>query len=145
MKLVYVLYIGLCLLFVLSVPVVAQVTGDYQSNGTGNWNDASKWQRYNGSSWVTAGTAPTGSGTITLRGTDSLSVNVAVTITGTLKSTGGKLGNSATTLTFAGGGMYEHAMDAGKIPSAIWNSGSTCKVTGMATAAPSFPSEVPPT
>ena len=32
----------------------AQVTGDFRSSATGNWNDYTKWQRYNGSSWVAA-------------------------------------------------------------------------------------------
>jgi hypothetical protein len=36
----------------ISVTVFAQSTGDYSSVGNGNWNDPTKWQIFNGSSWV---------------------------------------------------------------------------------------------
>jgi hypothetical protein len=36
----------------------AQSTGDYRSVGSGNWNDPTKWQTYNGNNWVTATTYP---------------------------------------------------------------------------------------
>ena len=36
----------------------AQVAGDYRSVGSGNWNDATKWETYNGSEWVNNGTYP---------------------------------------------------------------------------------------
>ncbi|TAK54681.1 MAG: T9SS type A sorting domain-containing protein [Bacteroidetes bacterium] len=110
--------------------LVAQTTGDYRSNGSGNWGDNTKWETYVGSAWVGAVSAPTGTGTITLRGTDSLFMNVAVTITGTLVSDSGEVGNSETTMTFAPGSMFLLPINNGTIPLATWDSGSTCKITG---------------
>jgi hypothetical protein len=102
------------------------------------WNAAATWQTYNGTSWVSASAAPTGSENITLQATtDSVDVNVPVTITGTLKSLGGKLINSAATLTFGNNGIYEHAVNAKSVPSAIWGTGSTCLFTGVVDTMPS--------
>jgi Secretion system C-terminal sorting domain/Fibronectin type III domain len=36
----------------------AQSAGDYRSVGNGNWNDPTKWQIFNGISWVAASTYP---------------------------------------------------------------------------------------
>jgi hypothetical protein len=47
----------------------AQSAGDYQSTGSGNWNDPTKWETYNGSSWITASTYPgqnPGTGAVTI-------------------------------------------------------------------------------
>jgi len=102
------------------------------------WNAAATWQTYNGTSWVSASAAPTGSENITLQATtDSVDVNVPVTITGTLKSLGGKLINSAATLTFGNNGIYEHAVNAKSVPSAIWGTGSTCLISGVKDTMPS--------
>lgn len=47
------------LLVILSVCWThAQVTGDFRSLQTGNWNSASTWQVYNGSAWVAASQFP---------------------------------------------------------------------------------------
>src|SRR5688572_12013360 len=54
---------------VISISVSAQSAGDYRSIGNGNWNDATKWETYNGSSWVVTSTYPgknTGTGTVTI-------------------------------------------------------------------------------
>ena len=49
-------------------PAVAQVTGDYRSRQTGTWGQASTWERYSGTAWVNATSAPTVSDqTITVR------------------------------------------------------------------------------
>jgi hypothetical protein len=58
-----------------------------------------------------------------------------------LISTGGKLGNSGETLVFASTGRYLHEINAGNIPEATWEEGSTIRVTGSASAGPSFPSD----
>jgi hypothetical protein len=42
----------------LSFSVFAQSSGDYRSIVSGNWNDASKWEIYNGTNWVSATTYP---------------------------------------------------------------------------------------
>ncbi|MGE5496692.1 MAG: T9SS type A sorting domain-containing protein, partial [Syntrophothermus sp.] len=77
-----------------------------------------------------------GTGTITLQGTDSVDVNVAVTITGTLKTTGGRAINSASTLTFGNSGVFDMAVDGGAIPLAKWNTGSTLLLSGLVAKAP---------
>jgi hypothetical protein len=38
--------------------VSAQSVGDYRSVGNGNWNDATKWEIYNGSNWVSSNSYP---------------------------------------------------------------------------------------
>ena len=42
----------------ISYTVLAQSSGDYISIGNGNWNDPTKWQIFNGSSWVSTTTYP---------------------------------------------------------------------------------------
>ncbi|MDI6804555.1 MAG: T9SS type A sorting domain-containing protein [Bacteroidota bacterium] len=111
--------------------IFAQVLNDYRSNGTGNWSNAGIWERYTGTAWVGASTAPTGSGTITVQTADSVFINALVTITGTLKNQG-KLGGTGS-LTIASGGTYSHDQIAGSIPVCTWATGSTCRVTGYTT------------
>lgn len=53
----------------------ATATGDYRSQGSGSWETPATWQRFNGSTWVTAVTAPTATdGVITILTGDSISV-----------------------------------------------------------------------
>lgn len=122
------------LLAVLSHAVVAQNVGDYRSNGTGNWNNAAVWQRWNGTSWGAAATPPTGSEVITIQAADSININVAVSITGTLRNQGALGGG--TNLTIAGGGTFQHDRDAGSLPLAVWNTNSTLLMTGTTGTAP---------
>ena len=35
-----------------------QATDDFRSAQTGNWNNATTWERYNGTSWVALGAFP---------------------------------------------------------------------------------------
>ncbi|HXR79427.1 MAG TPA: fibronectin type III domain-containing protein [Saprospiraceae bacterium] len=52
-----------------SFSVSAQSPGDYRSIGSGNWNDPTKWETFNGSSWVAATTYPgqnPGTGAVTI-------------------------------------------------------------------------------
>ncbi len=119
----------------------AQVAGDYQTAASGKWSAASTWQTYSGSAWGAASTAPTGVGTITLQAADSVDIDVAVTITGKLKSLGGRWGYSTGSLTFGNGGIYEHAANGAGIPTATWGTGSTCLVTGVVANAPSNASQ----
>jgi hypothetical protein len=64
-----------------------------------------------------------------------LAVNGTCSVNGTLINTG--------TITIAGtvsvnsGGTYEHAQNGGTIPSATWDSNSSCLVTGITTTLPS--------
>ena len=51
----------------ISVSSFSQANGDYRSKSTGDWNVASNWERYNGTSWVTAATPPSSTdGVITI-------------------------------------------------------------------------------
>ena len=64
-KLILILIAAIGINFYLS----AQSAGDYRSVGNGNWNDATKWEAYNGSTWVSTSTYPgqnTGTGTVTI-------------------------------------------------------------------------------
>ena len=54
------------LTLIFSQTVFAQSAGDYRSvnapvspGSGGNWSDISKWETYNGTTWVAAATAPT--------------------------------------------------------------------------------------
>ena len=125
------------LVLFLSANLFSQTSGDFRSKGQGKWNAAATWQTYNGSAWVNASTAPTGSENITIQASDSVDVNIPVTITGKIIGFGGKLGNSLTNLTFGNTGVYEHAVNAMSVPSAIWGTGSTCLFTGVKDTMPS--------
>jgi Secretion system C-terminal sorting domain len=101
------------------------------SNGTGggDWNASGTW---------TGGAVPTGSGTITILSTDSIYFNVAVTITGTLRTFSGKIGVfDSSKVVFGNGAVYEHDVDGGSLPKATWNSGSTCLIDSLVSKAPS--------
>ncbi|MGA7161749.1 MAG: T9SS type A sorting domain-containing protein [Bacteroidota bacterium] len=100
------------------------------SNGTGggNWSASATW---------TGGVVPTGSGTITIKSGDSIYIDVAVTITGTLRSYSGKIGVfDSSKVVFGNGGVYEHDVDAGMLPKATWNTGSTCLIDSIVTKSP---------
>jgi hypothetical protein len=43
---------------VINLSISAQSVGDYRSIGTGNWNDATKWEIYNGSNWISSNSYP---------------------------------------------------------------------------------------
>lgn len=122
------------LILVVSTLLMAQAVGDFRTQNSGNWSSAQIWQRFNGTSWVNTATPPTGSETITVLAPDSVSVNVVVSITGTLINQGIVEANN--TLTIANGGIYQHDRDAGKIPISTWDQGSTLYLTGVTTTAP---------
>ncbi len=76
----YVRFLSTLFLIFLSVNVIAQVSGDYQSNvnPTGNWNAVGSWQTYNGSAWVAATNYPgevVGAGTVTIRDGDNITLS----------------------------------------------------------------------
>lgn len=56
-------------LVVISFAALSQSAGDFRSIGNGNWNDVTKWETYNGSSWVSATAYPgqnPGAGAVTV-------------------------------------------------------------------------------
>jgi hypothetical protein len=71
--------------------------------------------------------------------------NSVTTVSGTLiydnnaGATVGTITSTAANLIFASGGTYQHDLDSQPIPTATWNAGSTCNVTGWgsSTTAPS--------
>lgn len=47
--------------------VMAQSVGDYESTGSGDWDNSATWERWNGSAWITPAAAPTSAdGVITI-------------------------------------------------------------------------------
>ena len=75
-------YVISLLFFVLSFPLLAQVTGDYRSKATGNWGSSSTWQMYNGTAWVNATSYPgqnSNVGTVTIGSGNTVTLNVDIT------------------------------------------------------------------
>lgn len=137
MKLRFV-FLTICLFAVLLTSALAQSVGDYRSAASGNWSAAATWQRWNGTAWAAASNAPAGSETITIQATDSVYFDVAVTISGTVKNLSGKVAVfDSSKVTFGNGGVYEHAVNAGTLPKAVWGTGSTLLITGVTANSPS--------
>lgn len=70
--------------FLTGVPlfIQAQGVGDYQSRASGNWNDLSTWERYNGTSWEPAMSSPSAAdGLITIRNPHSVTIPVSQSTT----------------------------------------------------------------
>ncbi|KPL07273.1 hypothetical protein AMJ86_04940 [bacterium SM23_57] len=134
MKNIGTMIFALTLVLILSYSLFAQTAGDYRTKASGDWSMAQNWERFNGSVWGAIGTPPTGAETITVQSADSIFVNVAVSITGTLVNQGIVEDNDM--LTIANGGTYQHDRDAGKVPIIIWEEGSTMLITGVTTTAP---------
>lgn len=125
--------------FVLMVLLVAstlwaQAVGDYRTKSSGDWSNAQVWQRYNGTTWLATATPPNGSETILIQSSDSVYVNIPITITGTLVNRG--IVNDGGNLTVGSGGVYQHDRDGGRIPTIIWADGSTLLMTGTVSTAP---------
>ena len=59
----------------------AQVAGDYRSVSSGNWNDPTKWETYNGSAWISTTVYPgenSGTGTVTIM--DATEIKISANI-----------------------------------------------------------------
>ena len=122
------------MIVILSPTLFAQTAGDYRTKASGDWNKAQNWEKFNGSVWGAIGTPPTGSETITVQSADSIFVNVAVSITGTLINQGIVEDNGM--LTIANGGTYQHDQNDGSVPLATWEEGSNMLLTGVTDTAP---------
>lgn len=122
----------------IALPTLAQEEGDFRTRDSGDWSNPQIWERYNGSAWVAFGEPPTGSETITVVGTeeasDSVFVDVEVTVTGTLVLQG--IVESNETLTIGDGGVLQYDRDGGGMPLATWAEGSTLLITGVVATAP---------
>jgi autotransporter-associated beta strand protein len=138
----------------------------YRSRQTGVWSSTSTWDySTDGTNWCLASNTPSyTNGTITIRNTHTVSVDVNVTIDETTINTGGTVdlsgaiiltinNGSGTDLNVSGyfkqsngtltnngqivvqsGGVIEQAKNLTPIPTATWNTGSTCYVTGWTTS-----------
>ncbi|MCB9088156.1 MAG: T9SS type A sorting domain-containing protein [Calditrichae bacterium] len=129
----FTMFVSFIILMIAS-SLMAQTVGDYRTRNSGDWSNAQIWERYNGSSWVPVASAPTGGETITVLETDSVNVDVLVSVSASLVNQGIVEGNS--NLTFADGGTYQHDRDGGKIPVSNWDTGSTMLITGVTAVAP---------
>ena len=86
---------------------------------------------------------------LVVQSTGQITVNSGITLTiadgtgtdldvsGALNNAGTITQNSGATVTFESGGSYQHNRNAGAIPSATWNTGSTCEILGVTDTAPS--------
>jgi hypothetical protein len=58
-----------------TLTVSAQATGDFRSAATGNWEDISTWETFNGSDWAAASSSPSSTdGVITIRSPHTVTV-----------------------------------------------------------------------
>ena len=102
-------YSSLCVfiivLFLNPINVIAATSGDYRSVATGNWNVATSWEKYNGSSWAAAATSPTSAdGIITIQNSHTITVTVSVTADEVILNAGSVLTiATGKTLTIANG------------------------------------------
>jgi hypothetical protein len=132
----YTFWTAAATVMLLSGHAFSQVTGDYRSIASGNWSEASTWETFDGTNWVAATNAPSGTGTITVRGDDTVRVNIAVNIAGYVKvEATGIIAITSGSLAFGNGSTYEHARDGGSVPTAIWGEGSTTLFTGATAGA----------
>ncbi|MDH7558650.1 MAG: T9SS type A sorting domain-containing protein [bacterium] len=133
----YALWLSAVVVMAFAGLVTAQQVGDYRSATTGNWSETATWEVFDGTQWIAASAPPVGTENITVKGTDVVSIDVPVEIRGNLKvQETGSVEVTTGSLTFLGGGQYEHARNGGSIPQATWGEGSTVLLTGITSAAP---------
>ena len=87
---------------------VTEQNGSYRSASSGNWNTASTWQTYNGSSWVTAGSPPSGATGLTV---DIRSPHAVTTQSGDTITVVNAHVEAGATLTFAAGSTVTASYD----------------------------------
>jgi hypothetical protein len=96
----------LLLLLISFNQVFGQTTNDYRSNvTTGNWGSPGSWQRFDGTNWVAAASAPTSAANvITIRNDHTITVAANVTVDQVVVEDGGQVNlTSNVTLTIANG------------------------------------------
>jgi hypothetical protein len=96
-------FFSFCLFFINAVGL-AQSVGDYQTNGNVTFASSANWQRYNGSAFVAAVTAPSSAdGVITIRSGHTATVTNAVNLDQVVIESGGTLDYSGGTLSIVDG------------------------------------------
>ncbi|HPJ60174.1 MAG TPA: DUF2341 domain-containing protein, partial [Bacteroidales bacterium] len=144
--------------------VLGQEIDDYRTNGDVSFTSSSNWQRWNGSTWVAAGSAPnSGDNVITIRSGNTATVTSSITLDQLVVESGATLNvNAFRTLTIANGpgtdldvngtvnnsgtidpsgaiafnanSTYNHTRNGGSIPLAEWDINSNCNITDITTS-----------
>lgn len=123
-----------------SSTLLAQSVGDYGSVTSGNWSALSTWMQWNGTGWnTTPSSVPSGAVNVYINSGDTVTVDAVDSVSGTMVVSGymrdvAGLKTTGAAVTFDNGSTYELAHDGGSsvpgIPTATWNPGSTCLITG---------------
>ncbi len=143
-----------CIFILASVMLMmaSLASAQIQSNGTGggDWNSTTTWQ---------GGVVPSAADSVVILATDSVFVLANSSCAGLLVQAGGKVGlaaklsatniqlngklsvhadtlNATGSVTVGGSGVYEHARNGGRLPTATWGSGATLVLTGITSTAP---------
>jgi Secretion system C-terminal sorting domain len=69
---------NILLLFVslfYSLITIAQLNGDYRTKASGNWNEVSIWEKYNGTLWIAATSSPGVCNNLTINSGHSITIN----------------------------------------------------------------------
>lgn len=115
----------------------SQSTGDYRNIGNVTFSSSTNWERYNGSAWVSAGSAPSNSDGIIDIETGTASITSSVTLDQVIVRSGAilEINNASATMTIANGsgvdldiyGTFEfkNSKDDTGI---VFNSGSTVTI-----------------
>ncbi|MBS1543712.1 MAG: hypothetical protein JST14_08775, partial [Bacteroidetes bacterium] len=108
------------------------------SVATGNWSSTATWSASSGG--ASGASVPVAGDVVFIEGGFTVTVDVATANLGSLSIAAGStlLANNAVTVAGATtvNGVYIHALNGGTIPTATWNAGSLCNVSGMTTTAP---------
>lgn len=142
------------IVFALFIAAISHAANRF-SVATGNWNATTTWSATSGgapgASVPAAGDVVTIEGgftvtlnvnsaalnTLTIVSGSTLSTTTTRTLTATTLNLNGSYVNGSTgtitvtTMTVGSTGIYAHAINGGTIPTATWNSSSTCNITGV--------------
>ena len=95
MAIMTILLIGITLIFSFNINIpkaIASASGDYRTAQTGNWNVTSTWEKYNGTSWLPAGSTPLSTaGVIDILNGDTVTVTSSITVDQVVVDAGGTL------------------------------------------------------
>jgi hypothetical protein len=115
-----------------SVNLYSQATGDFRSNGNGNWNVAATWQRFDGANWVAAPAPPSqADGVITIRSPHIVTAISAITADQVTVASGATLNINSNTFSLADGmGTDLQVNGTLKLLSTLTGSGSASILNG---------------
>ncbi len=133
----------------MAVASFGQSVGDFRSkNTTGTWATISDWETYDGAAWNTAVAIPSGTGAVEIQLGHTMTVGVGLTLTnpvivkGTL-SNGFTITINGGSLTYKSGSFYIHTPANIAIPVSTWETGSTCKITGVTSSLSNVSTSIP--